>query len=193
MEMTSTTSSIPGVAPSLFYVLAVLAVLSGVLAMTRKNLVHSAIALIVTLLAVAGLCVTLSAPFAAGVQMVAGAGGIGVLFLFALMLVNIRPRINSSSIRPYNARRLSRMWPVGLAAGSGLLVLFLFALVKGKALFPDRMMSLPASSNTQQIGVLLYGEAGRIGQYTFAFEIASLLLVVAILGTVIMTKGKSGN
>jgi NADH-quinone oxidoreductase subunit J len=184
--MTAATS-IPGASPFLFYMLAAVAILGGMLAITRKNVVHSAIALIATMFAVAGLGVTLYAPFVAGVQMVAGAG-IVVLFLLALMLVNIRRPARSSSIHAENDRRFNRMWPLGLAAGSGLLAMFVFALVKGKALFPDRMMSLPNSSNTQQIGILLYGEAGRIGQYTFAFEIASLLLLVAILGTVIMTK-----
>lgn len=188
--MTSTASSIPGASPFLFYMLAALAILGGVLAITRRNVVHSAIALIVALLAVAGLCVTLYAPFFAGVQMVVGAG-IVVLFLLALMVVNIGRPVRSSSIRPDDDRRFNRMWPVGLAAGSGLLALFVFALVKGRALFPDRMMSLPGSSNTQQIGILLYGEAGRIGQYTFAFEITSLLLLVAILGVVIMAKKNS--
>jgi NADH:ubiquinone oxidoreductase subunit 6 (subunit J) len=77
-----------------------------------------------------------------------------------------------------------------LAAACALLALFVSAIAKGKALFPDRGMPLPEASNTQQIATLLYGEAGRMGQYTFAFEIASLLLLVAILGAVIMTKKK---
>jgi NADH:ubiquinone oxidoreductase subunit 6 (subunit J) len=70
------------------------------------------------------------------------------------------------------------------------MALFISAFVKGRTLFPDRMIPLPESSNTQQIAGMLYGEAGRMGQYTFAFEIASLLLLVAILGAVIMTKKK---
>jgi NADH:ubiquinone oxidoreductase subunit 6 (subunit J) len=52
------------------------------------------------------------------------------------------------------------------------------------------MIAIPEGSNTQQVASMLYGEAGRMGQYTFAFEIASLLLLVAILGAVIMTKKK---
>jgi NADH:ubiquinone oxidoreductase subunit 6 (subunit J) len=71
-----------------------------------------------------------------------------------------------------------------------LLALFMSAFTKGKALFPDRMVTLAEGSNTQQIANMLYGEAGRMGPYTFAFEIASLLLLVAILGAVIMTKKK---
>jgi NADH-quinone oxidoreductase subunit J len=172
----------PVATPFFFYLLAGLAVAGGVLVITRRNAVHSALALIVTLLAVAGLYLMLYAPFVAGVQIIVYAGGIMVLFLFVIMLVNIE--------RSSKDRRFNRTWPVGLAAACALLALFVFAFVKGNALFPDRMMSLPESSNTQQIATMLYGEAGRMGQYTFAFEIASLLLLVAILGAVIMTKKK---
>jgi len=163
--------------PYFFYTLAALALVSGVLVITRRNVVHSALALIVTLLSVAGLYLMLYAPFVAGVQIIVYAGGIMVLFLFVIMLVNIE--------RSSKDRR-----PVGLGAAVALLALFVFAFTKGKTLFPDRMMSLPESSNTQQIATMLYGDAGQIGPYTFAFEIASLLLLVAILGAVIMTKKK---
>ena len=172
----------PVATPWFFYVLAGLAVVSGLLVITRRNAVHSALALIVTLLAVTGLYLMLYAPFVAAVQIFVYAGGIMLLFLFVIMLVNIE---RSSKDRQFN-----RMWPVGLAAACALLVLFVSAFVKGKALFPDRMIALPESSNTQQIAGMLYGEAGKMGEYTFAFEIASLLLLVAILGAVIMTKKK---
>jgi NADH-quinone oxidoreductase subunit J len=172
----------PVATPWFFYLLAGLAVISGVAVITRRNAVHSALALIVTLLSVAGLYLMLYAPFVFAVQLFVYAGGIMLLFLFVIMLVNIE--------RSSKERRFNRMWPVGLAAACSLMALFVFAFVKGKALFPDRMISLPESSNTQEIAKLLYGEAGRMGQYTFAFEIASLLLLVAILGAVIMTKKK---
>ena len=172
----------PVATPWFFYVLAGLAVVSGLLVITRRNAVHSALALIVTLLAVTGLYLMLYAPFVAAVQIFVYAGGIMLLFLFVIMLVNIE---RSSKDRQFNS-----MWPVGLAAACALLALFVTAFVKGKALFPDRMMAMPESSNTQQIAGMLYGEAGRMGEYTFAFEIASLLLLVAILGAVIMTKKK---
>jgi NADH-quinone oxidoreductase subunit J len=177
----------PVATPWFFYALAGLAVASGLAVITRRNAVHSALALIVTLLSVAGLYLMLYAPFVAGVQIIVYAGGIMVLFLFVIMLVNIE--------RASKERRFNRIWPIGLAAACALLALFGSALVEGKALFPDRMMPLPESSNTQQIAVMLYGEVDkvgqyRMGQYTFAFEIASLLLLVAILGAVIMTKKK---
>ena len=182
----------PVATPWFFYALAGVAVVSGVLVITRRNAVHSALALIVTLLAVSGLYLMLYAPFVAGVQIIVYAGGIMVLFLFVIMLVNIE---RSSKERTFN-----RMWPVGLAAACALLALFVSVIVKGrallndpmtgKALWPDPVKKLAESSNTQQIANMLYGEAGRMGEYTFAFEIASLLLLVAILGAVIMTKRK---
>jgi NADH-quinone oxidoreductase subunit J len=173
----------PVATPFFFYLLAGLAVASAVAVITRRNAVHSALALIVTLLSVAGLYLMLYAPFVAAVQIIVYAGGIMVLFLFVIMLVNIE--------RVSKERRFNRIWPAGLAAACALMALFVFAFAKGRELFPDRLMTLPESSNTQQIAGLLYGDNGRMGQYTFTFEIASLLLLVAILGAVIMTKKKN--
>jgi len=166
--------------PYFFYGLAAVAVISGLLVITRRNAVHSALSLIVTLLSVSGLYLMLYAPFVAGVQIIVYAGGIMVLFLFVIMLVSIE--------RSVKDRQFNRMWPVGLVASCALLALFLSAFAKGKALLPDRLMPLAEGMNTQEIAAKLYGEAGKMGLYTFAFEIASLLLLVAILGAVIMTK-----
>ncbi len=164
----------PVATPFFFYLLSGLAVLGGLLVITRRNAVHSALALIVTLLAVAGLYLMLYAPFVAGVQIIVYAGGIMVLFLFVIMLVNLE--------RTIKERQFNRIWPVGLLAAIVLLALFLSVYEKGKGLFPERTPPLPEASNTQQIGLMLYGN------YMFAFEIASLLLLVAILGAVIMAK-----
>ena len=164
----------PVATPFFFYFLSALAVIGGVLVITRRNAVHSALALIVTLLAVSGLYLMLYAPFVAGVQIIVYAGGIMVLFLFVIMLVNIE--------RTVKERQFNRIWPAGVLAAAALLGLLVSVYVKGKALFPDHGMPLAEENNTQQIGVLLYGN------YMFAFEIASLLLLVAILGAVIMAK-----
>jgi NADH-quinone oxidoreductase subunit J len=182
----------PVATPFFFYMLAGLAVAGGLGVIMRRNAVHSALALIVTLLSVSGLYLMLYAPFVAGVQIIVYAGGIMVLFLFVIMLVNIE--------RSAKDRQFNRMWPVGLAAACALLALFVSVFVKGKTLFRSRIMALPESSNTQEIAKALYGEVVKtslfpkgqytMGEYTFAFEIASLLLLVAILGAVIMTKKK---
>lgn len=164
----------PVATPFFFYVLSGLAVIGGVLVITRRNAVHSALALIVTLLAVSGLYLMLYAPFVAGVQIIVYAGGIMVLFLFVIMLVNIE--------RTVKERQFNRIWPVGVVAAVALLGLFVSVYVKGKALFPETGLQFVEENNTQKIGEMLYGN------YMFAFEIASLLLLVAILGAVIMAK-----
>ncbi|HYL95348.1 MAG TPA: NADH-quinone oxidoreductase subunit J, partial [Terriglobales bacterium] len=79
----------PVATPFFFYFLSTMALISGVLVITRKNPVHSAIALIFTLLSLAGLYLMLYAPFVAGVQIILYAGGIMVLFLFVIMLVSV--------------------------------------------------------------------------------------------------------
>jgi NADH-quinone oxidoreductase subunit J len=157
-----------------FYLLSGAAILGGVLVITRKNPVHSALALIMTLLAQAGLYLMLYAPFVAGVQIILYAGGIMVLFLFVIMLVNIE--------KVQKQEQFNKQWLVGIVAAAALGVLFVLVYMKGKALFPEHLAQMPEQQNTQQIAVLLYG------QYMFAFEIASLLLLVAIIGAVVMAK-----
>ena len=157
-----------------FYLLSGLALLGGLLVITRKNAIHSALALILTLLAQAGLYLMLYAPFVAGVQIILYAGGIMVLFLFVIMLVNLE--------RSAKEEQFNKQWVAGIAAAVVLGALFMFVYVKGNSLFPTRLVSLPEQSNTQEIATLLYGN------YMFAFEIASLLLLVAIIGAVVMAK-----
>ncbi len=157
-----------------FYFLSGLTVIAGVLVITRRNPVHSALALILALLGQAGLYLMLYAPFVAGVQIILYAGGIMVLFLFVIMLVNIE--------KSQKEEQFNKQWVVGILAAVALGVLFVLVYAKGKSLFPDRVAQLPEQSNTQQIAVMLYGN------YMFTFEIASLLLLVAIIGAVVMAK-----
>lgn len=157
-----------------FYFLSGLTLLSGVVVITRKNPVHSALALIFGLLAQAGLYLMLYAPFVAGVQIILYAGGIMVLFLFVIMLVNLE--------RSQKEEQFNKQWLIGLLAAIALGALFIIVYVKGKSFFPVGMPQPIESNNTQEIGVMLYG------QYMFAFEIASLLLLVAIIGAVVMAK-----
>jgi NADH-quinone oxidoreductase subunit J len=157
-----------------FYLLSGLALLGGILVITRKNAVHSALALILTLLALAGLYLMLYAPFVAGVQIILYAGGIMVLFLFVIMLVNLEHAEKED--------QFNHQWVAGILAAAALSGLFLATYVKGQALFPQRVLQLPEQSNTQRVALLLYGD------YMFSFEIASLLLLVAIIGAVVMAK-----
>src|SRR6266496_1137565 len=163
------------------YILAGLAVLGGILVVTRRNAVHSALALILTLLAVAGLYLMLYAPFVAGVQIILYAGGIMVLFLFVIMLISIE--------RAEKEPQFNKQWLVGIAAAAalgGLFIAVYTTTTKGKALFPEGRMTYVEDQNTQAIAALLFDR--HAGQYMFAFEIASLLLLVAIIGAVVMAK-----
>lgn len=157
-----------------FYALAAVAVLSAIAVIMRRNPVHSAIALIFTLLSLAGLYLMLYAPFVAGVQIILYVGGIVVLFLFVIMLINIE-----RSQREY---QFNRQWLVGLVVAAVLGALFVGAYHKGQVIFPQQVVRFPEQQNTQQVGKMLYVD------YLLPFEIASLLLLVAIVGAVVMAK-----
>ncbi|MBV9573209.1 MAG: NADH-quinone oxidoreductase subunit J [Acidobacteriales bacterium] len=157
-----------------FYFLAALTLAGGVLVITRKNPVHSALALIIALLAQAGLYLMLYAPFVAGVQIILYAGGIMVLFLFVIMLVNLE--------RSQREEQFNKQWLLGIIAATALGALFITIFVRGRAIFPVHIAAVAEESNTQEIGLMLYGN------YMFTFEIASLLLLVAIIGAVVMAK-----
>ena len=150
--------------------------IGGILVITRKNPVHSALALITVLLAQAAIYLMLYAPFVAGVQIILYAGGIMVLFLFVIMLVNVD--------RSLRERQFNSQWVVGMIAATALGGLFIAVYTKGKDIFPEHALSVAESDNTQKVATMLYG------QYMFAFEIASLLLLVAIIGAVVMAKKK---
>ncbi len=166
-----------------FYMLSGLAVLGGVLVITRRNAVHCALALILTLLAVAGLYLMLYAPFVAGVQIILYAGGIMVLFLFVIMLVSIE--------KSQKEEQFNKIWILGLLGALGMGALFVGVFVRSAGRNNDAFAQLlrrplsaitEDSTNTQAVGQMLYQN------YMFAFEIASLLLLVAIIGAVVMAK-----
>ena len=164
----------PVATPFFFYLLSATVIIGGVLVITRKNAVHSAMALITALLAQSGLYLMLYAPFVAGVQIILYAGGIMVLFLFVIMLISIE--------RTMKERQFNKQWLVGIVAAAALGALFIAVYTKGRNLFPNGRFLFADSQNTQAVGQLLYG------QYMFPFEIASLLLLVAIIGAVVMAK-----
>jgi NADH-quinone oxidoreductase subunit J len=165
---------VPVASTFFFYLLTAMAIVSAILVITRRNAVHSALSLIVTLLSLAGLYLMLYAPFVAGVQIVVYAGGIMVLFLFVIMLVNLE--------RASKQEQFSKQWLAGVLAALGLGALFFVVYRHGQSLFPGTPLELAEADNTQRIGLELYRN------YMLPFEIASLLLLVAIVGAVVMAK-----
>ncbi len=163
------------VAPTFFfYFLSAVAVISAILVITRRNPVHSALSLIITLLSLAGLYLMLYAPFVAGVQIILYAGGIMVLFLFVIMLVNIE--------RAQREYVFNQQWHVGIIASVALGILFVLVYKRGSSIFPTNPVNMPEPMNTQQVGMALFRG------YLLPFEVASLLLLVAIVGAVVMAK-----
>ena len=161
---------------AMFYVFAVLAIGAAILVVTRKNVIHSAIFLATALLATAGIFLTLHAEFLFIVQIILYTGGILVLYVFVIMLVNLDLALHQV--------QFNRRWYVGL----------LLTVVLGTQAFAAILMSrqslyaLPAAPvqqlepNTEQVAW------GLFHTYVLPFEIASVLLLVAMIGGVIMAK-----
>ena len=139
-----------------------------------QNPVTSAMFLVLTIITLAGLFVLLHAYFLAAVQVLVYAGAVMVLFLFVIMLVNIE--------RSEREKQFNQQWIAGVAAALALGGLFVAIYVKGQSLFSAPMKPPLEAQNTQKVGEMLYSA------YMFPFEIASLLLLVAIIGAVVMAK-----
>src|SRR5258707_2498322 len=129
----ATKNMAPVATPFFFYLFAAIMLIGGVLVITRKNPVHSALALILTLLAQASIYLMLYAPFVAGVQIILYAGGIMVLFLFVIMLVSIE--------RSQRERQFNKQWAVGMVAATALGGLFIVVYTKGRGNFPSTAVS----------------------------------------------------
>jgi NADH-quinone oxidoreductase subunit J len=161
----------------LFYVFALLTLGGGVLTITRRNAVHSAISLIVSLLGVAGLYLLQQAEFLFAVQIVLYVGGIMVLFLFVIMLVNLDEAAKE--------RQFNRQWTVAIAATLAVGAELAYFLYRGKGAFQIASVAPgpePATGNVQMVADSLFSE------YLLPFEIASVLLLVAVVGSVVMAK-----
>jgi len=157
-----------------FYILATLILGFGVLVITAKSTVHSVLFLVADFLCVATLYVTLHAPFLAVIQVMVYAGGIVVLYLFVVMLVNLKRPPEAHS----DPRRLTRLGVV-MAAAVLIEVAAIFAVGWAK---PDGVEGTLSPQNVEQIGRALYTD------YLIPFELASFLLLVAMIGAIILAK-----
>jgi NADH-quinone oxidoreductase subunit J len=161
----------------LFYAFAALVLGGGILTITRRNAVHSAIALIVSLLGVAGLYLLQGAEFLFAVQIILYVGGIMVLFLFVIMLVNL----DQAALE----HQFNRHWRVALIATAAVGAQIGYFLYRGKGAFhiADTNAAPPSTlGNTEMLADHLFSE------YLLPFEIASVLLLVAVVGSVVMAK-----
>ena len=158
-----------------FFYFAFMIAATSLLVIAARNPIYSAIALLVMFFHVAGLYVTLHAEFLAAVQIIVYAGAILVLYLFVVMLLNLR-----------QDDHYHRQWPIATAVG---LTLFIEAVIltamKGwtaPAVATSRETTVGEAGNTEAIGDVLYST------YLFPFEVASLILLVAMIGAIILAK-----
>ena len=163
-----------------FYTLSAFILGFAILVVTTKDTVHSVLFLVLDFLFVAALYVLLGAQFLAAIQVLVYAGGIVVLYLFVVMLVNLK--------RPpeqYKDPRRKSALGFGLSAA---VLIELAAIAAWGYMNPAPPIAsaattaLPVTGNTEEIGWLLYTS------YLIPFEIASMLLLVAMIGAIVLAK-----
>ncbi|MQA31279.1 MAG: NADH-quinone oxidoreductase subunit J [Luteitalea sp.] len=161
-----------------FYTLAAFILGFAVLVITTKDTVHSVLFLVLDFLFVAALYVMLNAPFLAAIQVLVYAGGIVVLYLFVVMLVNLK-RLPEAFQDPNRHGRIGLILSVAV-----LLELAAIAALGVGSVAPVRTAAraLPVTGNTEQVGWMLYTS------YLIPFEIASMLLLVAMIGAIVLAK-----
>jgi NADH-quinone oxidoreductase subunit J len=161
-----------------FYIIAACILGFAVLVISTRDTVHSVLFLVADFLFVAALYVLLGAPFLAVIQVLVYAGGIVVLYLFVVMLVNLK--------RPPEAHSdPHRLTKVGLGMSAAVL-LELVAIGAYSSQLPAPAPApgpaMPVVGNTEQVGWLLYTS------YLIPFEVASMLLLVAMIGAIVLAK-----
>lgn len=152
-------------------------ILSSLFVVYFRNPIYSAMSLLAMFMHIAGLYITLEAEFLAGVQLLVYAGAILVLYLFVVMLLNVQSR----------GRFIQKQTPavavIGLLAATEVVVLLLHT-----RFYPELPAiphpGVPTLGNSETIGMVLYT------QYLFPFEIASLVLLIALVGAIVLAKGK---
>ena len=164
-----------GLADILFYVFAALTLLCGVLVVANpfsRSPVTSAMFLVLTIVSLAGLFVLLHAFFLAAVQIIVYAGAVIVLFLFVIMLLDLKEE----------QRRKIKLFGVvaGLVSVGVIMTISLKAL---RATRPDAHLPAPQiEGSTAALGQLLFT------QYVLPFEVVSILLLVAMVGVILLSK-----
>ncbi len=167
------------------FIIASAMVLGGALGVIlRPNPVHAALSLILTLFGIAVLFVAQQAQFLAVVQVIVYAGAIVVLFLFVIMLLGV-DRTDDLSIEPLRVQR-----PVAIVIGLAIVGLVSTAVLVGagdssRAITGERSVGGTVSGDEPNINQLAHS---LFSTYVFAFEVTSILLVIAVIGTVVLAR-----
>ena len=156
-----------------FYILSVLSIFSALMVVFSKNPVHSVLYLIFCFFTIGGHYLLLNAQFLFAVHIIVYAGAIMVLFLFALMFINM-----NKDAEPHKSTLLK----VAATISSGLLLIVLVAVTKGAEQLPPSAGEFSEIGTVKNLGNALYG------QYLLPFEITSILLLAAMVGAVMLGK-----
>ncbi len=162
-------------AQAVFYYLASASVASALLAVTRKNPVHSMLWVLALFLHVAGIFLLLGAEFLAAVQVIVYAGAILVFYLFVLMLLDLP----DEEARP----RFGAHWPLAATAALSFAALAWLAQTAPKRVAAED----PPQGSLSEVGTALFGP------FALPFEMASLVLLAAIVGAVVLARRRTGS
>jgi NADH-quinone oxidoreductase subunit J len=162
----------------MFYFFAAVAVIASLLVIAQRNPVYSVLLLIASFGALSGLYVLLEAPFVAVIQIIVYAGAIMVLFLFVVMLLNA-PHEDTD----YDERTHPLLRPGPMRFGGFLAIMLVMELV----------WALTKGSESERFGVSAVTSVAAIGRmlftdYAFAFEVTSVLILVAMVGAVVLAR-----
>jgi NADH-quinone oxidoreductase subunit J len=158
----------------IFFVLAALAVLAAVSLILQRHPIHSALSLIVVMVALAGLYLLMGAEFVAAVQIIVYGGAVMVLFVFVIMLLNagLEERTNFSKLATFGGI------PLALALGG----IIAAAIARSSGRLPAPAAAEASLSSTRQLSMLLFSE------FVYPFELTSFLILVAILGAIVLAQ-----
>jgi len=163
----------------IFVALSFLAIMGGIMMLVYKNPMYSALGLLVSILAVAGLFALLNATFLFMVQIIVYAGAIMTLILFILMFLNIKEENLPKEPKKYML----------IALGAVVMIPFNVVILKAVSNLPNADMNIKEGDfgDIKPIGLQLYND------WILSFELVSILLLVALVGSIVLAKRKKTN
>ncbi|SPP99957.1 putative NADH-quinone oxidoreductase, subunit J (nuoJ) [Candidatus Sulfobium mesophilum] len=166
--------------PKLFFGYFAVAITAlSLLVVTRRNPVHSVMWMLLMFFNLASMYLFLNAEFIAAIQVIVYAGAILVLFLFVVLLLNLREELQTN--------RFIRAWPAGLVIALALLASIFFSISSFVPGISGRYTNdyVQKETFTKVLGQVLYTE------YLFPFEIASVILLISIIGAIVLAKKRT--
>lgn len=164
---------------SYFYLISLVAVVSGYLVVTCKSPINNAVALMMTFVCLANLYVMLNAPFMAAIQIMVYAGAILMLIVFVIMLLNL------DALKGMKVSH-SAMWATGL----GAIIFAQLYYVLNRNGMPSGLTGKATKAMVAKFGHTQMIAEALFTKFLLPFELASILLLVAIVGAVVLAKKK---